>query len=165
MAIERRKAFHDCTGHVTCTKDNDSPITVVVGLKKEFYAAAAGHADVALEVPFQKDAGCRGQGAGGRRIARTNRQCLGSQHFLRVLNCFMLNFSTTDCTHDKASGTNKHLAAGILGRAAGGLHHCDADERGAALRELSEAFDESVRGGHVWFGVGGALARPADCLL
>ncbi len=53
-ALERREAVDDGRGDVAGAEDHDLPLAVVVGLEVQLHDAAAGHADVALEVPLDE---------------------------------------------------------------------------------------------------------------
>src|SRR5690348_2044231 len=54
VAIERREAFDDGTRNVASAEHHNSPVAVVVRFKEQLYRAAARHANVALEIPFDE---------------------------------------------------------------------------------------------------------------
>ena len=60
VAIELAEALDDRARHVAGAEDDDPPVAVVVRFEEQLHRAAAGHADVALEVPFDE--------LGGRRL-------------------------------------------------------------------------------------------------
>ena len=59
LAFHLEQAAHECLGDVAGAEHDDAPRLVIVRLEVQLHHAAAGHADVALQVPLDQLAGRR----------------------------------------------------------------------------------------------------------
>ncbi len=85
VAIELAEAGDDCAGHMAGAEHDNPPVAMVVGLKEQLHRAAAGHADVALEIPLYQFR--------WRHLA-----CRLRQHVPRVLDRLMLDAAASNRT-------------------------------------------------------------------
>ena len=149
VAFELQQAPDECLGDVAGAEDDDAPGAMVVRFEVELHDTAAGHADVALEIPFD-EAALRG-GAFEHQL-------------FRELDRLLFDLAAADGADHEAARIDEHFGAGILRRAADGFDHGDRDERRSRFGELGQFLDEAVRRRHAGrkrqrSGVGGQTRR------
>jgi hypothetical protein len=143
VAIEWRQANDDRGRYVTCTENYNPPVAVIVRFEKNLYRTTAGHADVALQIPFQQF---------GYWLSAIG--CRPGKHRLRVLDRFVLDAAAAHGAGVHSAGRHQHLTAGVLWRASHRVDHRHTNERHAASRQLGQSFDKSMRRGHMEQGAG-----------
>ena len=110
-------------------EDDDGPGVGVVGFEEEADGTATGHADVALEVPFDEAVG---RGVGEQRAG--------------FGDGFVFDFAAADGAVVEAVGVDEHFGADILRGGGDDVDEGDGDEGAAGGEEFFEVFPVGIHG-------------------